>query len=856
FRENDPRLRPILAIDPASGGTVTERTVAWAIERAGGGRSFGFTGGHFFANWRLVDFRRLVLNAIVWSAGVNVPEGGVQSEIEEPIRALILTGHNHPAHEWRSVTAALLGVLEQDPRVAVEVTEEPEDLAGPRLQTYGLLVLNYSNWDRPGLSAAAKEGLLKYLAGGGGLAVIHFANGAFNHTLPARESDWEEYRTRIVRRVWMHGDGGSGHDAFAPFRVEITSLRHPITQGLQPFDTEDELYFEQKGDLRIEPLATARSRVTGRDEPMAWAYEYGKARVFQTVLGHSDVSVRKAGALIRRGSVWASGRPQMSFDPPPGLVEGLLFRDGAQWSPRKSKEAEGRKPDRRQGNAAPQGEKSSSAGSDRKSALVDDRPGPTLAAPPAGVLPPNPGLDGGAGGHWGLKGDADWVDARIAAMDYGQFLSSSLETPSGTVAKAISIRLGDRGEAAVCFDSGARSLVCGWTGGFLELSSRRFGLIEMPRIAGSVVFSAPPGPGWAGGAGHYRGLHVNGRRVVLEHIADGARVLESPWVEEALGIRAITRTLEMGPSSRPRALHALQVKGGARLLPDSTGSFAVLEEEDGRVTAMAIRGCPGARIEPAEGARLDVAIPACASATRLKLLLWRGRRDALPAVRALAAESPEPEDLAALLRPGPPRWGAPVETRGVLGAGEGPYVIDTLAVPHENPHRALLYLSGHDFFSNGDAAISTVHGDVWTVSGIDARLEKLAWRRFATGLYQPLGLRIVEDEVHVLGRDQITRLHDLDRDGEADFYECFSNDSETSPAGHDYHTCLETDAEGRFHYLSPRGLHRVSRDGRTQETIASGWRNPNGLALGPDGTITVAPQEGEWTPASQICEVK
>src|SRR4029450_8367992 len=106
------------------------------------------------------------------------------------------------------------------------------------------------------------------------------------------------------------------------------------------------------------------------------------------------------------------------------------------------------------------------------------------------------------------------------------------------------------------------------------------------------------------------------------------------------------------------------------------------------------------------------------------------------AFRALAAGRPAPEAPPALLRPGPPRWGPPLETSGALGEGEGPYVIDTLTVPHENPHHALLYLSGHDFFSNGDAAVSTVHGDVWTVSGIDARLEKLAWRRFATGLYQ------------------------------------------------------------------------------------------------------------------------
>jgi hypothetical protein len=60
-------------------------------------------------------------------------------------------------------------------------------------------------------------------------------------------------------------------------------------------------------------------------------------------------------------------------------------------------------------------------------------------------------------------------------------------------------------------------------------------------------------------------------------------------------------------------------------------------------------------------------------------------------------------------------------------------------------------------------------GEVWTVSGLDDKLEHLRWRRFATGLIQPLGLRVVDGLIHVLGRDQITRLHDLNGDGEADF---------------------------------------------------------------------------------------
>src|SRR5262249_25510348 len=55
-------------------------TMAWAYERKGGGRSFGFTGGHFHRNWADEDFRKLVVNAILWSAKVDVPENGAKVE--------------------------------------------------------------------------------------------------------------------------------------------------------------------------------------------------------------------------------------------------------------------------------------------------------------------------------------------------------------------------------------------------------------------------------------------------------------------------------------------------------------------------------------------------------------------------------------------------------------------------------------------------------------------------------------------------------------------------------------------------------------------------------------------------------
>jgi trehalose utilization protein len=51
--------------------------VAWATERDDGGRGFGFTGGHVHWNWADPNFRKLVLNAIVWCANVDVPKDGV-----------------------------------------------------------------------------------------------------------------------------------------------------------------------------------------------------------------------------------------------------------------------------------------------------------------------------------------------------------------------------------------------------------------------------------------------------------------------------------------------------------------------------------------------------------------------------------------------------------------------------------------------------------------------------------------------------------------------------------------------------------------------------------------------------------
>ncbi len=61
-------------------GLGQRQTMLWAVERSDGGRGVGFTGGHWHRNWAVDDFRRLALNAILWTARVEVPEDGVVSE--------------------------------------------------------------------------------------------------------------------------------------------------------------------------------------------------------------------------------------------------------------------------------------------------------------------------------------------------------------------------------------------------------------------------------------------------------------------------------------------------------------------------------------------------------------------------------------------------------------------------------------------------------------------------------------------------------------------------------------------------------------------------------------------------------
>ena len=82
FRENDKRVVPILTTMMPS-DDPQRHVIAWAVEREGGGRGFAFTGGHYHKNMLIDDYRRMILGAILWTAKIPVPKGGVVSSVDD-----------------------------------------------------------------------------------------------------------------------------------------------------------------------------------------------------------------------------------------------------------------------------------------------------------------------------------------------------------------------------------------------------------------------------------------------------------------------------------------------------------------------------------------------------------------------------------------------------------------------------------------------------------------------------------------------------------------------------------------------------------------------------------------------------
>lgn len=470
-----------------------------------------------------------------------------------------------------------------------------------------------------------------------------------------------------------------------------------------------------------------------------------------------------------------------------------------------------------------------------------------------------------------------------ANMNYGSSLTATYGIPGNEpnfAYKGIAIRLDhgsggvSRGRSWVVYDHDTMQFSAAWTGaGFIDWNGINFnGRHEIhPSLVGRVDIANPIGPGWADPRGgrltfddprlrgrdgrpygplprawsHFLGRYDHGDRVILAYTIGDVSVLESPGLEVDTNADSnviYTRTLEIGPSR-----HDLLV----RLAPERT--------------AIALVGGEGTRLETANGFRC-LRIPASSTPRGLKVLLSAGAGDSL---RAFAKASPPFTPLKPLTQGGPAHWPEVLRTNASIGPNNGPFAVDDLTLPFDNPWFCQMRLTGFDFFPDGRrAAVCTWDGDVWLVDGVDDPSGGLAWRRIASGLFQPLGLKLHNGKIYVTCRDQIAILHDRNQDGEIDVYENFNSDHQVTEHFHEFAMDLQTDAEGNFYYakaarhgktaLVPQHgtLLRVSKDGSQTDILATGFRAPNGVCLNGDGTFFLSDQEGFWLPKNRINWVK
>ncbi len=435
---------------------------------------------------------------------------------------------------------------------------------------------------------------------------------------------------------------------------------------------------------------------------------------------------------------------------------------------------------------------------------------------------PRPAL--GKGEPWERMKDPDWDDDRFRKSDTGPTQNATLGYPLGDVSqrvyKGTAVKLGAKGDAAAIFDRATLRFAAAWTDGYLLHSNRRFGLLNTPTapVGAKLLLTTASAAGWADAKGQiplipkatipadhlrYRGHYLHGDTVVFTYTVNGTEILDSIERIDA----SLVRTLHIAAHDQPLTLRV----------------------DDGRVI------------------KVDANAKAESISTAYGTAVKPGKRP----------------DLPALTKAGPARWGKPIVTKLVRGDEKGPFAVDTLTIPYDNPFKALFFCTGLDFLPDGRIAVCTCHGDVW-LAKVDEKTETVEWQRFATGLYHPLGLKVVDGKVVVLERGQLTRLHDSNGDGEADFYECLCNDWHTGAGEHAYDTCLETDPHGNFYFFKtgdtdlPSGgcLLKVSKDGQKVETFATGFRHPIGLGMSEKGLLTGADQEGNWMPATRIDQYK
>ena len=385
-----------------------------------------------------------------------------------------------------------------------------------------------------------------------------------------------------------------------------------------------------------------------------------------------------------------------------------------------------------------------------------------------------------------------------------------------------------------------------------------------------ALFNDPrpaPSPGDAGrGAmpaefARFDGVELAGATAVLRYHSGATAVAE--WYEaRAVGEgMLILRHFEVGAHAAPLRFAVGGVSGATWALANAltaTGTTA----ESGVVHLTSNEPALSLSEE-----RSEIVATLAASAGVQRVSLGMFFASAVPAALVPSAPTPPlPVKTSGL------RWpGSATSTVQLASIQQNGLMFDRLAMPEENPWKRRVRPADIAFLTEDRAAVVGYDGDVWLVDGLgDPALAQVSWRRYASGLQEPLAIVAPGGVIQVATKNGVVRLHDRDGNGEADWFENFNDqmvqsqttrsfplDMAVGPDGSTYvsqggivtRSGLVSGGEG-----TPQtgGILKISKDGRSSTLFASGAREPF-LTVHPEtGVVTATDQQGNFIPSS-VC---
>ena len=190
------------------------------------------------------------------------------------------------------------------------------------------------------------------------------------------------------------------------------------------------------------------------------------------------------------------------------------------------------------------------------------------------------------------------------------------------------------------------------------------------------------------------------------------------------------------------------------------------------------------------------------------------------------------------------------------------------------PDGAVLEVGGMGFMSDGDMVVSTRRGQVWRIENPNAEdPNDASFKLICEGLHEGLGLAVLEDEIYIMQRSEVSKLLDLDGDELIDEVQTITQDFGMSGNYHEFGFGLPVDDDGNMYFSlnvgfwNPHWWHGKSRapyrgwvlklapDG-TVTPLAGGLRSPAGMGLLEDGTLLVTDNQGDWMPVCPVYAIK